>query len=55
VFTEESQVLSVRDEWMTLPGLLSCVSREQLRERSGRLSKREGQQRKDICMLDTVS
>ncbi|PNF29390.1 CWF19-like protein 2 [Cryptotermes secundus] len=51
---EKSQVSSVRDEWMTLPGLFPCLSREQLREQSRHSHKTEEQQQKDRCILDRL-
>lgn len=40
---------------MNLPGLFPCVTSEQLKKQSGRLSKVEEQRQKNKCMLDTVS
>jgi hypothetical protein len=54
-FTEGGGVPPERDEWMTLPGLFPCTSREQLRQQSGRMSKAEEQRQKDRYMLDMVS
>ncbi|KAJ4430038.1 hypothetical protein ANN_22246 [Periplaneta americana] len=51
---EKSKVPTERDEWMTLPGLFPSVSREQLRQQSGRLSKAEEQRQKDRYMLDNL-
>lgn len=51
---EESEGPPRRDEWMTLPGLFPCVSREQLKQHSGQLSKAEEQRQKNRYLLDTL-
>ncbi|PSN37445.1 CWF19-like protein 2 [Blattella germanica] len=43
-----------RDQWMTLPGLFPTVTRDQLKQQSGRLSKAEEEKQKNKYMLDKL-